>query len=312
MTTQFITRRLLIISLLAVLTAANAFAQTTTAFNFQGRLNDGTNAANGRYDLQFRLYDALTGGSPIGTVVSRANTTFVNGIFSVTLDFGATAFNNPDSVFMEIAIRPNGSPNAYTILGQRQQLTAVPFAVRATNAENAQNAVNATNAANAANATNAVTAQNANSLGGIAPTGWTRLNSPNNGDLITTGRLQITGNATQPSTSTGLVKAMLEVQYDVIIRCYNGVTNNSSGNCGFTATEPLGLGSGVSRINLGFPVSSRFFSVTAKYNSAGLQNQPHNYGANYRIFDSTSVEVFTFAAGEADDTHDATFIIIVY
>lgn len=33
-----------------------AWAQTT-AFNFQGRLNDGANPANGRYDLQFKLFD---------------------------------------------------------------------------------------------------------------------------------------------------------------------------------------------------------------------------------------------------------------
>lgn len=36
-----------------------AFAQTST-ITYQGRLTDGGTAANGTYDLQFKLYDALT------------------------------------------------------------------------------------------------------------------------------------------------------------------------------------------------------------------------------------------------------------
>lgn len=107
------------------------------AFSFQGRLNDGTNPANGAYDLEFRLYPTITGGTQIATVVSRPNTALINGVFSVMLDFGPTAFNNPNSVFIEIAVRPNGSPNAYTILGPRQQLSVVPYAIKANNAASA-------------------------------------------------------------------------------------------------------------------------------------------------------------------------------
>ena len=125
--------------ILICLTASTALAQTT-AFNFQGRLNDGTTPANSSYDLQFRLYDAIVGGNQIGALAARPNTTLINGVFSVTLDFGATAFKSPNSIFIEIAVRPNGNPNAYTILGPRQQLTVVPFAGRAANATLADNA----------------------------------------------------------------------------------------------------------------------------------------------------------------------------
>ncbi len=118
------------------------FAQGN-AFNFQGRLNDGTNPANGSYDLQFKLYDAVMGGNQIGTMVGRPNTVLANGVFSVVLDFGASAFNDPASIFIEIGVKPNGSPNAYTILGPRQQLTVVPYAVRAMNATNADHATTA-------------------------------------------------------------------------------------------------------------------------------------------------------------------------
>lgn len=101
------------------------------SFSFQGRLNDGTTPANGSYDLQFSLYTAIVGGSPVGSPVPKPNTTLVNGVFSVMLDFGSAAFNDPNAVFIEIGIKPSGSPNAYTILGPRQQLTVVPYAVRA-------------------------------------------------------------------------------------------------------------------------------------------------------------------------------------
>ncbi len=111
-----------------------------TGFHFQGRLNDGTNPANGHYDLQFQLFDAIVGGNPIASLIQRPNTVLINGVFSTTLDFGPTAFNNPNIVFIEISVKPGGSPNAYTILGPRQQLTVVPFAVRAMNSTNADNA----------------------------------------------------------------------------------------------------------------------------------------------------------------------------
>ena len=123
MTSRSILKRLFIVSMFVVLAAATTFAQGT-GFNFQGRLNDGTNPANGRYDLEFRLYDAVAGGSQISSPVLKPNSILVNGVFSTTLDFGAAAFNNPNSIFIEIGIRPNGSTNAYTILGLRAAISA--------------------------------------------------------------------------------------------------------------------------------------------------------------------------------------------
>ncbi len=339
-------KKLIFIFVLALLVPAAAAAQGT-GFNFQGRLNDGTNPANGSYDLQFRLYDTIAGGTQIGAVVSRPATTLSNGVFSVTLDFGATAFNNPNSIFIEISVKPNGSTVAYTILGPRQQLTVVPFAVRAANATNADNAVNAQNSVNsqntvnaqnsinstnainaqnsvnatnsqnsvnATNATNATTATNALSLGNVAASGWTRLNVQNTGDVLLDGRLQINGNATQLSNSNGLVKAMRMVDGETvnaaILRCYNGNTGagTTTGNCGFTVTEPI---FGVYRIDFGFQITNRFVSITPEYNSGGSLTQ-RNIGANYRFFDSTTIEVFTFKANNAVDTGIGSFTLIMY
>lgn len=281
------------------------------AFNFQGRLNDGTNPANGRYDLQFRLYDAIVGGNQIGTLVSRPNTTLINGVFSVSLDFGASAFNSPNSIFIEIAIRPNGSPNAFTILGPRQQLTVVPFAVRAasaTNADIATRAVNAQNAANAVNATNALTANNAVSLGGVPSSGWAQLNVINTGDLRTTGALAITGNAFQPIAANGFVKAMIYVNANgTILRCYNGIANLATGNCGFTTTH---LSTGNYQINFGFRAIDRFISFATIAASVNILTVVGFFGSNLPndAYVTTTITDVDFASSSTDNP----FILIVY
>lgn len=283
-----ITRYAPIICVLILLTALNSFAQTT-AFNFQGRLNDGSSPANGQYDLQFKLFDGITGGAQIGTTLSRPNLTLINGVFSTTLNFGATAFESGNR-FLEISVRPLNSPNAFVVLGARQQILSVPLAVRAstaaeadhaTNAQNAVNAQNATNATNAAsatnaqNASNAALAQNSLSLGGFGSNSYARLNFENQGDVIGTniasnGSLSVTGNTVQPRGSNGLVKGMLAVTAGgVIVRCFNGVTGSTTAPCGFTVevVQPTGH----FRITFPFQVSDRFWLVTPESSATILE-----------------------------------------
>ncbi|HZE69266.1 MAG TPA: tail fiber domain-containing protein [Pyrinomonadaceae bacterium] len=127
------------------------FAQGT-AFTYQGRLQDGGTNANGSYDFQFTLWDALTGGTqqpqPTPITVTRSNVTVVSGIFTVQLDFGATTFPGADR-FLETGARLTG-PGVFTILSPRQQITSTPYAIRSTSAGSAD------------------TAHNADQLGGIA------------------------------------------------------------------------------------------------------------------------------------------------
>ena len=68
------------------------------------------------------------------------------------------------------------------------------------------------------------------------------------------------GNMVQARTGYGLPKAMLFVESNgSIIRCYNGVTGASSGNCGFSVAQTQ-VGSYF--IDFGFQVSDRFFLLT--------------------------------------------------
>ena len=86
--------RMLVLSALFLATLiyqpATGFAQGT-AFTYQGQLNSGGSPANGSYDLQFGLWSAASGPSQIGSTLTNTATAVSNGLFTVTLDFGATS-----------------------------------------------------------------------------------------------------------------------------------------------------------------------------------------------------------------------------
>ncbi len=111
-----------------------AISAQTTEFSFQGSLKDGVNAANGNYDFEFALFDALAVGSQIGLTIPRNNVLVANGIFSVKLDFGA-AFPGTDR-FLEIRVRLAGQPGI-TTLAPRQLVNSAPYSVKSLNTENA-------------------------------------------------------------------------------------------------------------------------------------------------------------------------------
>lgn len=305
--------RILFLISFTLVISVTLYAQTT-AFNFQGSLNDGSSPANGRYDLQFKLFTSLVGGTQVFATVDRPNTLLVNGVFSTTLEFNSQAFNGA-SRFLEIAVRPTGSPNQYVILGSRQQILPVPYAIQAYNslqsdlALTAGSSQQANTATTATNATNATLAQNSQSLGGVAASNYARL------DLTNPGQLVMEGNVRQSSAAGGLIKALVEVDgYSLlspvsIVRCYNGVTGESTGNCGFTISSNL---PGVYQLDLGFQVSNRFVSIIPRYDSGAVQS--NNYGANYQFHASVNslVQIFTFVSGDPDDTTPADFMVIVY
>ncbi len=100
----------------------------TTAFTYQGRLNDGENPANGKYDLTFALFSVVSGPAQVGNTLTNSTTGVSNGLFTVTLDFG-NQFPGADR-WLEIGVRTNGN-SAFTNLMPRQKLTAAPYAVYA-------------------------------------------------------------------------------------------------------------------------------------------------------------------------------------
>ncbi len=112
------------------------YAQTTT-FTYQGRFTDGGTAANGTYDMQFKLFDGA--GTQIGSTITNGAVTVTNGVFTVQLDYSAASFPGADR-FIEIGVRPAGSSDGYTVLSPRQPLTSTPYAIRSLTADSATNA----------------------------------------------------------------------------------------------------------------------------------------------------------------------------
>jgi len=99
-----------------------------TAFTYQGVLNDDGAPATGLYDLEFRAFNAVTGGAQQGGAVTANDVPVTNGLFTVTLDFGAAVFTGP-ARWLNIAVRPGASGGGYTDMLPRQPLTTTPYAV---------------------------------------------------------------------------------------------------------------------------------------------------------------------------------------
>ena len=163
-------RRIAFIMMLAALSLNTiaATAQQTTGFTYQGRLDVSGLPANANYDFLFFLFDALSGGAQQGASASRPNVMVTNGIFNVSLDFGAT-FPGANR-FLEIRVKPAGGPT-FTVLTPRQQITSTPYAI------------------------------NAAQLGGVSATGFLQNGTSQQGSA----NFNISGNGTVGGTLTGNV-----------------------------------------------------------------------------------------------------------
>jgi hypothetical protein len=133
--------KLLFVSLL--LAGHTALAQDS-AFTYQGRLTDGSTPATGTYELEFKLFDAASGGtqqpqpSPVTVQFTGAQAVTVNnGVFTVQLDFGANAFPGA-ARYLEMGVRHAGDAT-FTTLSPRQVIAATPYAIRSVSAATAAN-----------------------------------------------------------------------------------------------------------------------------------------------------------------------------
>ena len=97
----------LLLSVCVLLLTINSAPAQTSAFTYQGKLADNGNPATGNYDFEFKLFDtvAVGTGTQQGNTVTVPNVTVTNGIFTVSLDFGAcpSCFNGA-ARFLEIAV----------------------------------------------------------------------------------------------------------------------------------------------------------------------------------------------------------------
>ena len=121
---------LLIVGLLGTLTSQPSTLHAQgTAFTYQGRLSDNSQAADGLYDIKFTVFDVPQYGFPVGEVITNTALEVGAGMFAAELDFGTDVFTGGDR-WLEIAVRTNGG-GAFIPLSPRQKLTPAPYAILA-------------------------------------------------------------------------------------------------------------------------------------------------------------------------------------
>jgi hypothetical protein len=99
----------------------------SAAFTYQGQLEKDGSPVNDACDMAFRLYDEAVGGAQVGSAIT-ATVPISDGLFTVSLDFGAGAFDGGRR-WLGIAVDCEGD-GSYADLG-RQELTAAPYALYA-------------------------------------------------------------------------------------------------------------------------------------------------------------------------------------
>jgi hypothetical protein len=97
-----------------------------TAISYQGRITIAGAPPTGSYDLQFRLFDALSGGVQLGSTAELLGQSVTGGLFTVSLDFG-NQFSSGFQRWLEISVRPAGGAS-FTTLAPRQRMSAAPQA----------------------------------------------------------------------------------------------------------------------------------------------------------------------------------------
>lgn len=100
-----------------------------TTFLYQGFLREGPNAANGVYDFEFTLFNALEAGDMVGTgTISLDNLAVMDGLFQAALMFPAECFDG-QALWLQIAVRSGASMGTFTPLAPRQPLYSAPSAL---------------------------------------------------------------------------------------------------------------------------------------------------------------------------------------
>jgi hypothetical protein len=112
----------------------------TSAFTFQGKLTESGLAANNSYQMRFLLYDQASGGNQIGGTIVLPTVNVLSGIFTVSLDFGPTAFSGGPR-FLQVDIF-SSALNSFLTMNPRQPIQSAPYAVSSLTALSALDSAN--------------------------------------------------------------------------------------------------------------------------------------------------------------------------
>jgi hypothetical protein len=112
---------------------ASVTSAVGTAFSYQGQLKKDGGLVNGTCDFEFSLWNQVgtgtppTGGTQIGGTQSKSGVTVTDGLFTVQLDFGSTAFSG-EARYLQTGVKCTGD-SIFNTLSPRQTLFATPYAL---------------------------------------------------------------------------------------------------------------------------------------------------------------------------------------
>lgn len=98
-----------------------------SGFTYQGQLKQNGAPVNATCDMAFRLYDAATSGAQVGSPITTT-VPVTNGLFTVALDFGVSAFTG-EARWLDVQVRCPMNAGNFAALTPRQALTAAPYAL---------------------------------------------------------------------------------------------------------------------------------------------------------------------------------------
>jgi hypothetical protein len=152
-------KRFFVLPIVSVLLLMGTFTSgQSTAFTYQGRLNQNGAGYTGTAEFAATLWDSVAGGTqlqtnnPVSIVIG-----VTNGLFTLPLDFGDVPFNGGADRWLDLQVRTTLGP--FTTLTPRQKLTPTPYAMHAASANTAVTA-NSAATANVALTANSVPAAN--------------------------------------------------------------------------------------------------------------------------------------------------------
>lgn len=126
----------LALALMLSYAASLAAAPQGTAFTYQGRLLSAGAPLTESRAFKFKLYDAETSGSQVGSTLTFESSSAISisdGLFNVELDFGSSAFDGTQR-WLEIETKATGG-STYETLTPRQPITSTPYAVHSSSAD---------------------------------------------------------------------------------------------------------------------------------------------------------------------------------
>jgi hypothetical protein len=115
---------------------AGVDAPAGSSFTYQGQLKDADGPVTASCDFQLGLWDALTGGTQVGSLLTQTGVAVSEGLFTVQLDFGSGSFEG-SARWLEIAVRCPAGSGTYNTLTPRQPLTPAPYALYSLSSANA-------------------------------------------------------------------------------------------------------------------------------------------------------------------------------